>query len=92
MRVVGSVLEGVLERVLGGLGRVFAGLGAVLGGPGAPFEGSVALLGANMAEKSNKSEKKLVWVNRCNAPRAAGGRQEPPRGSPKGSQMEPKWE
>ena len=49
---------GVLGCVLGGLGRVLGGLGAVLGGPGSPLGGSVALLDANMAEKSNKRVKK----------------------------------
>ena len=39
----------------------FGGLGAVLEGLGARIEGSVALLDANMAEKSNKSAKKLLW-------------------------------
>ena len=95
MRVVGSVLEGlgeVLGRVLGGLGRVLGGLGAVLGGLGAPFGGSVALLGANMAEKSHKRAKKVVWANVPHPLEEEKWRQEAAQGSPKGSQMEPKWE
>ena len=48
LRVVGSVLEGLG----GGPGARFGTLGRVLGGLGRPFGGSVALLGANMAEKS----------------------------------------
>ena len=47
-------LGGGLEGSLGGLG----GSLGVLDGLGAPFGGSVVLLDANMAEKSNKSLKK----------------------------------
>ena len=42
---------------------IFEGPGMHFGGLGARIEGSVALLGANMAEKSNKSSKKVVSVN-----------------------------
>ena len=44
----------LLGVVLRGLWGVLGGLWGVLGGLGAPFGGSVVLLDANMAEKSNK--------------------------------------
>ena len=58
---------GTWGRVLGGLGVVLGGLlgglGVVLGGLGRPVGESVALLGANMAEKSSKTAKQLLSLN-----------------------------
>ena len=53
----------VLGCVLGGLGRVLGDLGAVLGCLGASCGGSVALLDANMAEKSDKRAQEVVSPN-----------------------------
>ena len=73
-------------------GRFGTGPGAVLEGRGALLAGSVSLLGANMAEKSNKRAKKVVSLNVRHPLGEEKWRQEPSKGSPKGSQMEPKWE
>ena len=95
-RVVGSVLEGpggVLRRVwdLGaGLAGSWSRLGALLGGLGRPFGGSVALLGAKMAEKSDKTAKKVVWINRWNANLQEKWPQRGPNWGQKGAKIEPK--
>ena len=70
----------------------FGGLVAVLEGLGARIEGSVALLDANMAAKSTKRAKKLVWFNVRHPLGKENWRQEAAQGGPKGSQMEAKWE
>ena len=57
-RIMSEAIERVLARVFKGLGCVLASLGAILASLGAPFGGSAALLGANMAEESNKRAKK----------------------------------
>ena len=54
-----EAIERILARVFKGLGCVLASLGAILASLGAPFGGSAALLGANMAEESNKRAKKI---------------------------------
>ena len=77
---------------MGGLGRVMGGLGAVLGGLGALIEGSVAQLGADMAEKSNKSVNKSRFPFHPPPLGEEKRRKETAKGSPKGRQMEPKWE
>ena len=82
----------MLGRVLEGLGRVLTGLGAVLGGLRAPLGGSVALLYANMAEKSNKTANKLVPANDTHPLGEEKWCPVVPKGSQKGRQMEPKWE
>ena len=66
------------------------GLGVVLGGLGRPVGGSVALLGANMAEKSDKTAKKIVWVNRCNPNLEEKWRPEGPKGGQKGAKIDQK--
>ena len=70
----------------GAFWEVWRDLGTVLGGLGAPFGGSVALLGANMAEKTDKTAKKLVSLN---VPHALGEEKWVQRG-PKGAKKEPK--
>ena len=57
---------GGAEARFGTWGRVLGGLGVVLGGLGRPVGESVALLGANMAEKSDNTAKRGVWANRWN--------------------------
>ena len=58
-RIISEAIERVLARVFKGLGCVLASLGAILASLGAPFGGSAALLGAIMAEESNKRAKKV---------------------------------
>ena len=74
----------------GTLGRVLGVLGVVLGGLGMTFEGSVALLGANMAEKTNKTAKKLVSLNVPHALGRKKWRPGGPKGNQKGEKIDPK--
>ena len=64
--IVKKYQKNVTNRFLGALLyflSLFEGLGAILGGLGARIGGSVAVLDANMAEKSDKRADKVVSVN-----------------------------
>ena len=82
--VVGSIFEGP--------GTHFGGLGVVLAGLEARIEGSVALLDANMAEKSDKRAKQIVKLNVRHPLGQEKWWRRWPQGSQKGGQMDPKWD
>ena len=83
--VAGERFEGCGLHFRGSWGH-FGGLGAVLEGLGARIEGSVALLDANMAEKRNKSAKKIALAG---SRYHLGSGKIGPRGGPRWAKGEP---
>ena len=99
LMMIVMLLMMIMMIILGGLGSnlgclAWEGLGEVLGGLGAHFGGSVAQLGAYMADESKKSGDRQnpysILATKSVSQRAHQGRQREAKGSPNRTKMRTK--